>query len=346
MSTAGIVTTPASGTTTTAVTSTTTSNSTLSTSAADGKPPTPPSLSTTVAGMTPAATATTSPPAAQIVVVRQHQLMRLYNGSTNWRVYRHVFQRLCKVNGWTSDEEQLQHLMLLLEGPAAEMLRDFDEVAPTALTDLWRRLEHRFGQVDSAREAKRRFEARCQTDTESVVEFEQSLRTLYREAWPSAARDQRDAALKRRFEDEVYLPELSQYLRLHTRDLHFEQTVEKARIFAVTTDSAKPKKAVRFVSEASNPSTAYGSMSNFDVTPLVNQLKAIEGKVDNAIRKKKNVCKNADFVTFAQPDAADTASIILGPWNLARCVTYGKRFHAETFVWITRTARQRIMATT
>ena len=212
--------------------------------------------------------------------------MRLYNGSTSWHAYRDVFQRLCKVNGWTSDEDKLQHLMLSLEGPAAELLRDFDDVSPTALADLWKRLEHRFGHVDSAREAKRRFEARRQTDTESVVEFEQALRTLHREAWPDAAAEQRDSALKRRFEDGVYLPELSQYLRLHTRDLNFDETVERARIFVVTIDSAKPKKAVRFVSETSNSSTAYGSLSDFDVTPLVNQLRAIEGKVDKALREK------------------------------------------------------------
>jgi len=44
--------------------------------------------------------------------------------------------------------------MLSLEGPAAEVLRDFDDTSPTALADLWKRLEHRFGEVDAAREAK------------------------------------------------------------------------------------------------------------------------------------------------------------------------------------------------
>ena len=44
-------------------------------------------------------------------------------------------------------------------------------------------------------------------------------------------------------------PELTQYLRLHCRDLTFEQTVEKARIYHSTTDGTKPKKAIRFVTE-------------------------------------------------------------------------------------------------
>jgi len=124
---------------------------------------------------------------------------------------------------------------------AAEVLRDFDETSPTALTDLWARLEHRFGEVDGAREAMRRFEAKRQSETESVVEFEQALRVLYREALSTAPANQRDSALKRRFEDGVYLPELSQYLRLHCRDLNFEQTVERARIYATTVESTKPK---------------------------------------------------------------------------------------------------------
>ena len=140
-----------------------------------------------------------------------------------------------------------------MEGPAAKVLRDFDETAPTALTDLWARLEHRFGEVDGAREAMRRFEARKQSETESVVEFEQALRVLYREAWSTAPADQRDSALKRRFEDGVYLPELSQYLRLHCRDLNFEQTVKRARIYATTVESTKPKKSVHFVGDALTP---------------------------------------------------------------------------------------------
>ena len=137
---------------------------------------------------------------------------------------------MAKVNSWVDKDELVQHLTLSLEGPAAEVLRDFDDTSSTALVDLWSRLEHRFGEIDGARDAMRRFESRRQSDTESLVEFEQALRVLHREAWPSISADQRDAALKRRFEDGVSSAELSQYLRLHHRDLNFAATVEKARI--------------------------------------------------------------------------------------------------------------------
>jgi len=60
----------------------------------------------------------------------------LYNGSTSWKLFREHYRRVAKVNSWTSNEELLFHLTLALEGPAAEVIRDFDETAPTALADL------------------------------------------------------------------------------------------------------------------------------------------------------------------------------------------------------------------
>jgi len=41
----------------------------------------------------------------------------------------------------------------------------------------------RFGEVDEAREAMKKFEQRRQLDTKSVVKFEEVFRTLYRVAW-------------------------------------------------------------------------------------------------------------------------------------------------------------------
>ena len=97
--------------------------------------------------------------------------------------------------------------------------------------------------MDEVREATREFDARRQSDTE------QALRSLYKVAWPTASSETRDAALKRRFEDGILSSELTQYLRLHCRDLTFEQTVEKALIYYSTTDAPKPKKAIRYVAE-------------------------------------------------------------------------------------------------
>ena len=58
------------------------------------------------------------------------------------------------------------------------MLKDFDDSTSTAYEDLWKRIEHRFGEVDEGREAQRKFSNRRQTDSESLQEYEQALRTV------------------------------------------------------------------------------------------------------------------------------------------------------------------------
>jgi len=116
------------------------------------------------------------------------------------------------------------------------------------------------------------------TDTDKLVGFEQALRSLFKVAWPSASSEMRDATLKRRFEDRVLSSELSQYLLLHHRDLTFEQTVEKTRIYHSTMDGTKPKKAARFVAEP-------------DADPnvlLINHLRTIEGRLDKVIKDNKS----------------------------------------------------------
>jgi len=42
-------------------------------------------------------------------------------------------------------------------GGGAEVLKDFDDSTETAYEDLWKRIEHRFGDVDEGREAQRKF---------------------------------------------------------------------------------------------------------------------------------------------------------------------------------------------
>jgi len=70
---------------------------------------------------------------------------------------------------------------------------------------------------------------------------------LHREAWPAATPEQRDAALKRRFEDGLISIEMIQFLRLHARDLDFRATVIKARQFADATGQSRTKKRANFI---------------------------------------------------------------------------------------------------
>jgi len=145
------------------------------------------------------------------VVFKQLQQPGTYNGSTNWRDYRAHFERVCKVNGWTIAQDIAQNLTLALEGPAADVLKGVDESAPDAYDQIWRQIGRRFGHTDAPRDAMRRFDNRRQMDNESLQEYEQALRLLHCEAWPSKTNEQRDSELKRRFEDGLSNTEMTQY---------------------------------------------------------------------------------------------------------------------------------------
>ena len=98
-----------------------------------------------------------SPSSVPVVVVNTPQAVRPYNGSTNH------FVRVAKVNKWEDVNTQAQHLMLALEGNAAEVLKEISDSSPTVLQDIWDALSRRFGEVDEAREALRKFEQRRQS---------------------------------------------------------------------------------------------------------------------------------------------------------------------------------------
>ena len=88
----------------------------------------------------------------------------------------------------------------------------------------------------------RRYDNRRQLDNESLQEYEQALRLLHREAWPTKTNEQRDSELKRRFEDGLSNIEMTQYLRLHARDCDFSATVLKARQYADAAETTRPKR--------------------------------------------------------------------------------------------------------
>jgi len=86
-----------------------------------------------------------------LIVVNTPQTVRPYNGSTTWTSFRDHFGRVAKVNRWQDDVTKAQHLMLALEGDAAEILKEISDTSPTVLQDIWDALSRRFGENDDAR---------------------------------------------------------------------------------------------------------------------------------------------------------------------------------------------------
>ena len=120
--------------------------------------------------------------AQPVVIVKQFQSPKPYSGQTSHRSFRQHFERVAKANGWISEAEKMQNLALVLEGPTVECLREARKDEPGAYERLWTILAHRFGFLDESVRAMRKFESRKQLEGESVAEYEQALRTLYREA--------------------------------------------------------------------------------------------------------------------------------------------------------------------
>ena len=154
---------------------------------------------------TPPALVVTQP---QVVLVKQFQPSKPYSGASSWKGYGEYFERLSAVNGWTTTEQKTEQLAVALEGPASEVLLDLDTSQPQTYNLIWEALARQFGSLDGVREAVRCIDSRRQEENETITDFEQSLRTLHREAWPAATAEQRDSALKGRFDDGLISTEI------------------------------------------------------------------------------------------------------------------------------------------
>jgi len=163
----------------------------------------------------------------------------------------------------------MQNLALALEGPAIDYLREVKADEIGAYDKLWSILANRFGYLDEPERAMRRFDNRKQLDGESVAEYEQALKTLYREVWPRAEESTKDAGLKRKFEKGLHSGEMLQFLRLHARFDDFGQTVAKARRFAKTQEAVTTKKSVRIIENRDVDHNATPTTDQSVVKPLL-----------------------------------------------------------------------------
>jgi len=92
------------------------------------------------------------------------------------------------------------------------------------------------------------------SEHETLAEYDQTLRTLYKQGWPEAPKAQKDSDLKQQFEEGVTSHDLAQYLKLFTRSLSYAETVQQARRYVTTTEPTRTKKIVRVSTPPSHPS--------------------------------------------------------------------------------------------
>jgi len=147
-----------------------------------------------------------------------------------------------------------------MEGATAETVRGLTADRDEDYDLIWENLSGRFGHIDEPERAKRRFDNKKQLESETIEVFEQGLRTVFREAWPTGdpKSKENDSMLQRRFIDGLFDPALQQFLRLHARTDDFVTTVQKARQYMDAQEQAKltaisKKPNVRFAATEDPP---------------------------------------------------------------------------------------------
>jgi len=187
-----------------------------------------------------------------VVVVKQPQPTKPYSGQSSHKKYREYFTRLSQCNGWVSNVEKAQNLLVALEGAAAEAVQGLTVTKESDYEKIWDALKRRFGHLDEPERAMTLFDLAKQNEMVDIASFEQNLRSLYREAWPDSDIKSKDAdaLLQRRFVGGVFDAGL-QHLRLHVRNDDFNTTVEKARQYMHTQNliKATKKPAIKLASD-------------------------------------------------------------------------------------------------
>jgi len=136
--------------------------------------------------------------------------------------------------------EKAQNLLIAMEGATAETVRGLTADKDEDYDLIWENLSRRFGHIDEPERAKRRFDNKKQLESETIEVFEQGLRTVFWEAWPTGdPKSKENDSMLRRFIDGLFDPALQQFLRLHARTDDFVTTVGKARQYMDAQEQAK-----------------------------------------------------------------------------------------------------------
>ena len=81
--------------------------------------------------------------------------------------------------------EKALNLLIAMEGAAAETVRGLTADKDEDYDLIWENLSQRFGHIDEPERAKRRFDNKKQLESKTIEVFEQGLRTVFCEVWPT-----------------------------------------------------------------------------------------------------------------------------------------------------------------
>ncbi|GFU93939.1 uncharacterized protein TNCV_2657161, partial [Trichonephila clavipes] len=103
--------------------------------------------------------------------------LSIYDGKTNWEVYKIQFSIISEANGWTKGVKACQHATSL-RGEAAEILQTLPDTEKLNLNSLYNALDLRFGQKCSKEYARLQMKTSLPKTGESLHEYASEVERL------------------------------------------------------------------------------------------------------------------------------------------------------------------------
>lgn len=132
---------------------------------------------------------------------------------SEWRYFKDMFLRTCRINAWSFDEQVL-HLMGSLEGEAKEFAMSMDYES-MSLNEWLDRLESRFGCVRNARHYMTLLNSKTWNTNENPRKYADDLRRLVKLAYPDSPSHYQNALIMNHFIQGIGDKDLQLQLNLH-----------------------------------------------------------------------------------------------------------------------------------
>jgi len=180
--------------------------------------------------------------------------------------------------------KKLTIFSIAMEGVAAETVGGLTAEKDEDYDLIWEKLSRRFGHIDEPERAKRRFDNKKQLESETIEVFDQGLRTMFREAWPTGdpKSKENDSMLQCHFIDGLFDPALQQFLCHHARTDDFVTAVAKARQYKYAQEQAK------ITAISKKPNVRFAAMEDSQpdrIQPILDGLqKVLQTVLDNQSR--------------------------------------------------------------
>src|SRR3978361_445919 len=162
-----------------------------------------------------------------------------YDGSTSWGMYKRQFEAAALSNRW-SDEEKAIARVIVVRGPAIELLQTIPEEQQRVYRTRVAALERRYGDQHRQRLYLAQLSSRAQKASESLPEYEADIRRLVHLAYPDAPEALQDRLAAQHFTDGIRDSEIQKAMTL-TTFLQSSQALVRALEIEAAFSTSRPR---------------------------------------------------------------------------------------------------------